>query len=95
MTRGEPEMAAQRLVGPWLVLAGFVLVAVGAVVAGSVRLGGYLLAAGFALSALLRLVLPSRAVGAAAVRSRTTDVVGLALVAVAAAVLTATLNLAP
>ncbi len=95
MTRGEPDMTAQRLVGPWLVLAGVVLVAVGAVVAGHVRLGGYLLAAGFAVSALLRLVLPLRAAGAAAVRSRTTDVVGLSLVAVAAAVLTATLNLTP
>ena len=88
-------MTPQRLVGPWLVLAVVVLVAVAAVVAGHVRLGGYLLAAGFAATAALRLALPSRVVGAAAVRSRTTDVVGLGLVAVAAAVLTATLNLTP
>ncbi|MEO7745177.1 MAG: DUF3017 domain-containing protein [Actinomycetota bacterium] len=95
MTRTAPETGPQRLVGPWLALAFLVLVAVGAVVAGHVRLGGYLLAAGFAVSAVLRLALPSRVVGAAAVRSRTTDVVGLALVAVAAAALTATLKLTP
>ena len=94
MTSGAGT-TAPRLVGPWLVLAALVLVAVAAVVVGHVRLGGYLLAAGFAASAVLRLALPSRVVGAAAVRLRTTDVVGLGLVAAAAAVLTATLNLTP
>lgn len=88
-------MRTQRLVGPWLLLAGVLTAAVLAVAAGQVRWGGYLLAAAFAVMATVRLALPSRAVGAVAVRSRTTDVIGLGVVAVAAAVLTATLKLTP
>jgi len=82
-----------QLRGPWLVLAVGIAVAVLAVIAGHVRLGGYLLAAAFALTAGVRLALPTRVVGAVAVRSRSTDVIGLLLTAVAAAVLTYTLNL--
>lgn len=84
-----------RLRGPWLVLAGGVAASVLAIVAGQLRLGGYLLAATFALTAALRLTLPTRVVGAVAVRSRTVDVIGLLLTAVAAAVLTYTLKLTP
>ena len=89
-----PAMSAQ-LRGPWLVLAVGIAAAVLAIVAGRLRLGGYLLAATFAVTAALRLGLPTRAVGAVAVRSRTVDVIGLLLTAVAAALLTATLNLTP
>ncbi len=91
----RPVVTTQRLAGPWLVLAVGLTLALLAVVVDQVRLGGYLLAAGFALTAAARLVLPNRVVGASAVRSRMTDVLGLSAVAVAAAVLTATLRLTP
>ena len=68
----------RQLRGPWLVLAVGVAAAALTVVAGNVRLGGYLLALAFALTAALRLALPARVVGAVAVRSRSTDVIGLA-----------------
>ena len=84
-----------QLRGPWLVLAVGIAAAVLAIVAGQLRLGGYLLAVTFALTAAVRLALPTRVVGAVAVRSRTIDVIGLLLTAVAAAVLTYTLNLTP
>ncbi len=86
-------MTSQRLAGPWLVLAVGTAVALVAVVTDRVRLGGYLLAATFAVVALARLLLPARAVGAVAVRSRAVDVLGLALAAAGAAVLTSTLKL--
>src|SRR6476469_4675311 len=87
--------ASRRLRGPWAVLAVAVVLAVLVVALGHVRLGGYLLAAGFAVTAALRAVLGRPAMGALAVRSRATDVVGLAAFATVTAVLTATLNLAP
>ena len=86
-------MPSQRLTGPWLVLAAGVSAALVAVVAGQVRLGGYLLAASLAALAVLRLTLPARAVGAVAVRSRGVDVLGLSLAALGAAVLTYSLKL--
>lgn len=88
-------MITGRLVGPWLVLAAGVSAAVLSVVTDQVRVGGFVLAAAFAATAVLRLVLPARAAGAAAVRSRTTDVIGLGVAALAAAALTATLKLTP
>lgn len=94
MARGAAAVNRQ-LRGPWLVLAVGIAAAALTVVAGNVRLGGYLLASAFALTAALRLALPARVVGAVAVRSRSTDVIGLLLTAVAAAALTYSLNLTP
>ncbi len=79
--------------GPWLVLAVGVAASLLAVVLGDLRLGGYLLSLSFVLVAAVRLMLPTRLVGAVAVRSRATDVVGMAVAGVAVAVLTATLKL--
>jgi hypothetical protein len=86
--------ATPRLLGPWLLLAVGVLLAMVAVITDHVRLGGYLLAASLGLAGLLRAVLPASVVGAVAARSRTTDVLLLLVAAVAAAVLAYTLNLA-
>ncbi len=88
-------MSAQRLFGPWLVLAAGIVAAVAAVVSGQLRLGGYLLALTLAVTAALRLTLPTAMVGALAVRSRTVDVIGLLLAAGGAAALTAVLKLTP
>ncbi|HET8614474.1 MAG TPA: DUF3017 domain-containing protein [Actinomycetales bacterium] len=89
-----PRPVMPRLIGPWLLLAVGVLVAVVAVLLDHVRLGGYLLAAALGLAGLLRAFLPSSLVGAVAARSRTTDVVLLLGAAAACAVLASTLNLA-
>ena len=86
-------MSSQRLLGPWLVLPVGIGAALLAVFAGQLRLGGYLLASTFALTALVRLMLPPDTVGAVAVRSRATDVLGLSVAAVGVAVLTTTLKL--
>ena len=88
-------MSAQRLFGPWLLLAAGVVASVAAVTSGQLRLGGYLLAGTLAVTALMRLMLPSAVVGAIAVRSRTVDVIGLLLAAGGAAALTAVLKLTP
>jgi hypothetical protein len=85
--------ATPRLLGPWLLLALFLLSAVVAVTADHVRLGGYLLSAGMGIVAILRAVLPTRFSGAVAIRSRTTDVLLLLGAAVAAGVLAYTLKL--
>ena len=90
MTAG---VTTPRLLGPWLLLLVGVTAAVVALVLGQLRAGGYLLAATFGLTALVRLVLPTRVVGAVAVRSKLTDVVLLAGAAVATGVLAATLKL--
>jgi hypothetical protein len=82
-----------RLLGPWLVLPVGVAAAVLAVTLDQLRAAGYLLAAGLGAAALLRAVLPSRTVGAVAVRSRPVDVLLLAAAAVAAATLAATIKL--
>lgn len=86
-------MTPQRLAGPWLVLAAGTVLALLAVVTDRVRLAGYVLATTFALVALARLLLPARAAGALAVRSRGVDVLGLLVAAAGAAVLTSTLKL--
>lgn len=86
-------MTTPRLVGPWLLLLAGVTAAVVAVVLGQLRAGGFLLAGALALTALLRAALPTRVVGAVAVRSKAVDVVLLAGGAVAAGVLAATVRL--
>ncbi|GAB3593715.1 hypothetical protein GCM10027446_16370 [Angustibacter peucedani] len=86
-------MKTPRLLGPWLVLPLGVAAAVVAVTLDELRAAGYVLAATLGAVAVLRLLLPSRAVGAIAVRSRLVDVVLLAAAAVAAATLAATIKL--
>ncbi len=86
-------MKTPRLLGPWVVLAVAVAAAVVAVTLDQLRPAGYLLAAGLGTTAVLRAVLPGRAIGAAAVRSRPVDVLLLAAAAVAAATLAATIKL--
>jgi hypothetical protein len=87
------ETVTPALRGPWLVLVVGVGVGVAAVVAGQTRIAGYLIAGSLATIAVLRALLPTAAVGAIAVRSRTTDVLLLMLAAGAMATLTATLRL--
>ena len=60
-----------------------------------VRLAGYVLAAGLGLAALLRLLLPASAAGGLAVRSRLVDVVTMAGLGIALAVITSVLDLRP
>ncbi|MGN6299852.1 MAG: DUF3017 domain-containing protein [Angustibacter sp.] len=86
-------MTTPRLVGPWLLLLVGVTAAVVAVVAGHLRAGGYLLAGTLGLTAAVRAVLPTSAVGAVAVRSKVVDVLLLAGAAGAAGVLAATVKL--
>jgi hypothetical protein len=60
-----------------------------------VRLAGFVLAAGLGLAALLRLVLPASRSGGLVVRSRAVDVLTMAGLGVALAVITAVLDLTP
>ena len=60
-----------------------------------VRAGGYILAAGAGLAALLRLALPKARSGGLAVRSRAADVTTLAVLALVLAVITKVLDLRP
>ena len=60
-----------------------------------VRAGGFVLAVGVGLAALLRLVLPTSRSGGLAVRSRVTDVTILAALALGLAVVTKLLDLRP
>jgi hypothetical protein len=77
-----------RLV-PWVVAAGLVL-AIGSVAVLGFRAPGLLLSALLAGCAVARLVLPVRMVSILAVRSRAVDVLTLAALAVAVAVLAVT-----
>ncbi|KQX65927.1 DUF3017 domain-containing protein [Angustibacter sp. Root456] len=86
-------MTTPRLLGPWLLLLVGVAAAVVAVVSGHLRAGGYLLAGALGVTAVVRAVLPTSAVGAVAVRSKAVDVLLLAGAAGAAAVLAATVKL--
>ncbi|MGN6610342.1 MAG: DUF3017 domain-containing protein [Angustibacter sp.] len=86
-------MTTPRLLGPWLLLLVGVTAAVVAVVTGHLRAGGYLLAGALGVTAVLRAVLPTSAVGAVAVRSKVIDVLLLAGAAGAAGVLAATVKL--
>ena len=87
-------MTALRLRWWWamapVVLAGLVIFGWGAV-----RLAGYVVAAGVGLGALLRLILPTARSGGLAVRSRGVDVLTMAALAIALAVITTTLDLRP
>ncbi len=88
----DPATAKPAKLGrPWQFLVlGLSAMAV-LVVLGQIRLAGLVLGASLTILALLRAIVPSSAMGALAVRSRTTDVVLLG--ATAAAVLTIALTL--
>jgi len=93
--RGRPDLVTAPRLGWWwatipALALGLVLIALQ-----HVRAGGFVLAAGAGLAALLRLVLPTSRSGGLAVRSRAADVITLAGLAVALAVITAVLDLRP
>ncbi|NYG07541.1 hypothetical protein BJ986_002028 [Phycicoccus badiiscoriae] len=87
-------MIAPRL-GWWWVAAPVLVLGVGLFLLDQVRLAGYVLAAGLGLAALLRLVLPTARSGGLAVRSRGIDVVTMAALGLALAVITSVLDLRP
>jgi hypothetical protein len=79
----------------WWAMAPVVVAGVVLFVLGDVRVAGFVVAAGVGLGALLRLVLPTARSGGLAVRSRVVDVLTMAVLAVAMAVVTAALDLRP
>jgi hypothetical protein len=87
-------VTAPRL-GWWWVATPVLVLGVAAFALGHVRLAGYLIAGGLGLAALLRLVLPTARSGGLAVRSRALDVLMMAALGLALAVVTHSLNLNP
>lgn len=77
-----PWLVGLRRLGPWWVIAGFVVVGLGLIVLGSrLRLGGFVIGLGLLLAAVLRMVLQPPKGGGIEVRSRLRDVVTLLLAA--------------
>ena len=87
-------MTAPRL-GWWWVAFPVLVLGVVLFVLDEVRPAGYTIAAGLGLAALLRLVLPTARSGGLAVRSRGVDVVTMAALGLALAVITSVLDLRP
>ncbi len=87
-------MTAPRL-GWWWVAAPVLALGVVFFTFDKVLLAGYTIAAGLGLAAVLRLVLPTARSGGLAVRSRGVDVVTMAVLGVALAVITSVLDLRP
>ena len=87
-------MATPKL-GWWWVATPGLLLGLLAFAFDKIQLGGYLLAAGAALAAVVRLVLPKDVAGGLAVRSRVVDVTVLLGFAAALAVITSVLDLRP
>jgi hypothetical protein len=87
-------MTAPRL-GWWWAAAPVLVLGVVLFLLDEVRPAGYTIAAGLGLAALLRLVLPTDRSGGLAVRSRGVDVVTMAVLGVALAVITSVLDLTP
>ena len=85
-------MTAPRL-GWWWAIAPVLAAGLGVFALGDVRLGGYLVAVGVWLAALLRLVLPTSRSGGLVVRSRGVDVVTMAVLGLALVVITSSLDL--
>lgn len=82
--------------GPWwCLLAVGCLAALSTMVLGSVRFGGYVLAASLAAAGLVRIVMPHKLVGALAIRSRWLDGVFYFALAIAAGVIFAIVTLGP
>ena len=87
-------MTAPRL-GWWWVATPVLLAGLGLFALDQVRLAGFVLAAGLGLAAVLRLVLPASRSGGLVVRSRAADVLTMAGLGLALAVITAVLDLRP
>ncbi|WP_165700032.1 DUF3017 domain-containing protein [Ornithinimicrobium ciconiae] len=87
----RPANWGSQPLGLWWVLPAGLSVALWVLLVGSVRTAGYTVAVTLAVAALLRLVLPRAAVGGLLVRSRVWDVLVLLVMAVAVAILSATL----
>jgi hypothetical protein len=87
-------MTAPRL-GWWWLAAPVLVLGVVLFLFDEVRPAGYTIAAGLGLAALLRLVLPTARSGGLAVRSRGVDVVTMAALGIALAVITSVLDLSP
>jgi hypothetical protein len=81
--------------GWWWVATPVLLLGLVAFALDEVRLGGYLMAAGVGVAALVRLVLPTALSGGLAVRSKAVDVLTMTAFAVAIAVVTRLLDLRP
>ncbi len=71
------RLAGFRRLGLWWVIAVFVVAGVGLIVAGHLRLGGFVMAFGLLVAAVLRLVVPEPRGGGIEIRSRARDVVTL------------------
>jgi len=87
-------MTAPRL-GWWWLAAPVLVLGVVLFLFDEVRPAGYTIAAGLGLAALLRLVLPTARSGGLAVRSRGVDVLTMAVLGLALAVITSVLDLRP
>jgi len=92
----QPELARppRRRFDPLLAVVVLVAAGIAVITVHQLRLGLYVVAAGLGAAAVLRLLLRPRAAGSLLVRSRQTDVVVLAGLAVAIAVLAALTPLA-
>lgn len=84
----EPPPPRRRL-DPLILAVALVAAGIGVVTLHRLRVGLYVIAAGLAAAAALRLLLRPRAAGSLVVRSRQTDVIVLAGLAAAIAVLAA------
>nr|WP_277352143.1 DUF3017 domain-containing protein [Knoellia sp. DB2414S] len=90
----EAPVATPKL-GWWWVVAPILALGLLACAFDRILLGGYLLAAGAGLGAIIRLVLPKADAGGLAVRSRLVDVTVLVGFALALAFLTSVVDLRP
>jgi len=89
VTTEAPRQRRHRRLDPLLPVVIGIACGIALVVAHRLRFGMYVVAAGLAAAAVLRLVLRPRAAGSLVVRGRQVDVAVLALLAVGIAVLAA------
>lgn len=75
------RLAPLRRLGLWWVLGGFALAGMAVVVAGRLRIGGFVIGVGLLVTAVLRVVVKEPHGGGIEVRSRVRDVITLVLAA--------------
>jgi hypothetical protein len=75
------RLAGLRRLGLWWVVAAFVVVGVGVIVAGRLRIGGFLIGLGLLVGAVLRLVVKEPRAGGIEIRSKARDVITLVVAA--------------